>query len=503
MTKNTVGYSLNALIEYEHPLDIFSHLLIGAEGTLAFIAEAVLETIPEEPFKATALLYFPDIYAACKAVLPLKEIGAAMVELMDRSSLRAVEGLEGMDPFAKTVPDGAAALLIEFQKNTLAEIEKQINAFLLATGELSMLNTPVFTTDKKEREFLWKVRKGLFPAVGAVRKSGTTVILEDVVFSLDILGDAILDLQQLFRKYNYLNAIIFGHAKDGNIHFVVTQSFDSPAEIERYNLFLHDVVQLVVNKYNGSLKAEHGTGRNMAPFVETEWGGDAYKIMKRIKAASDPSSLLNPGVIINDDKNVHIKNLKNLPTVEEEVDKCIECGYCEPVCPSRNITLTPRRRIVVRRELAKLKNTGNNKKHKQLLTEYQYDGLDTCAVDGLCANACPVDINTGDLVKRLRRENHTGFANRMALLVAKNFKATEKIIRNGLKTGIFFNKLTGKKTMTKATRLMRKIIPSTPLWTAQLLSPPALNVINNKKNNIPATIEKNTTTIVYFPSCIS
>ncbi|MEO5945408.1 MAG: FAD-binding and (Fe-S)-binding domain-containing protein [Chitinophagaceae bacterium] len=501
LTKNTVGYSLNALIEYEHPLDIFSHLLIGAEGTLAFIAEAVLETIPEEPFKATALLYFPDIYAACKAVLPLKEIGAAMVELMDRSSLRAVEDLEGMDPFAKTVPDGAAALLIEFQKSTLAEIEKQINAFLFVTGGLSMLNEPVFTTDKNEREFLWKVRKGLFPAVGAVRKSGTTVILEDVVFSLENLGDAILDLQQLFRKYNYLNAIIFGHAKDGNIHFVVTQSFDSPAEIERYNLFLHDVVQLVVNKYNGSLKAEHGTGRNMAPFVETEWGGDAYKIMKRIKAASDPSSLLNPGVIINDDKNIHIKNLKNLPTVEEEVDKCIECGYCEPVCPSRNITLTPRRRIVVRRELSKLKSNGDNKNHKQLLTEYQYDGLDTCAVDGLCANACPVDINTGDLVKRLRRENHTDFANKMGLIVAKKFRTTEKIIRIGLKTGFFFNRLMGKKTMTKATRLLKKIIPSTPLWTAQLLPPPSLKAIRN--DNLTVAIKTDITTIVYFPSCIS
>jgi D-lactate dehydrogenase len=201
----------------------------------------------------------------------------------------------------------------------------------------------------EEQAFLWKVRKGLFPAVGAVRVSGTSVILEDLAFPVEQLGDAIIDLQRLFNEYGYYNAIIFGHAKDGNLHFVITQSFNETPEVDRYDKFMREVVKLVINKYDGALKAEHGTGRNMAPFVETEWGGDAYAIMKRIKKIIDPDNLLNPGVIINDDANVHIRNLKELPTVEEEVDKCIECGYCEHVCPSRDITTTPRGRFVARR----------------------------------------------------------------------------------------------------------------------------------------------------------
>lgn len=499
-TKNTVGYSLNALVDHEHPLDIFSRLLIGAEGTLAFISEAVMETIPDEPHKATSLLYFPDIYAACKAILPLKNAGAAMVELMDRASLRAVEHLPGMDPFVKTLSEGAAALLIEFQETTIQQLEVKVNSFLASTTELSLLNAPAFTTEPYEREFLWKVRKGLFPAVGAVRASGTTVILEDVAFPLETMGDAILELQELFRKYNYHNAIIFGHAKDGNIHFVVTQSFNTAAEVERYDHFLHEVVYLVVSRYGGALKAEHGTGRNMSPFVETEWGGDAYRIMKRIKAAADPHFLLNPGVIINNDKQAHIKNLKELPSVEEEVDRCIECGYCEPVCPSRNITLTPRRRIVVRRELAKMKAAGAMEEHKVLLKEYEYDGLETCAVDGLCANACPVDINTGDLVKRLRRENHSAFANRIALLAAKKFRLVEWSARAALKAGSIANRITGKKTMPAFTKLLRKIIPSFPLWTAQIISPPRLDII---KKDPAAPVPGLVSTVVYFPSCIS
>jgi D-lactate dehydrogenase len=494
-TKNTVGYSLNSFIDYEHPLDILAHLLIGGEGTLAFIAEAVLQTVPDYSHKSTALLYFPTMYAACQAIVPLTDAGAVMVELMDRASLYAVENLKGMPAIVKTLPEAAAALLIEFQENSSEALEQSVNKFLASASQLSLLNAPAFTNDPAEQDFLWKVRKGLFPAVGAVRASGTTVILEDVTFPVEKLGDAIVDLQQLFKKYEYSNAIIFGHAKDGNIHFVVTQAFDTTEEIVRYDLFLREVVKLVVEKYDGSLKAEHGTGRNMAPFVETEWGADAYAVMKKIKLTVDPKLLLNPGVIINEDKEVHIKNLKELPPVEEEVDKCIECGYCEHKCPSRDITATPRRRIVIRRVLKQLQNAGDYANYKLLLSQYKYDVLDTCAVDGLCASACPVDINTGDLVKRLRRENHSVTANRIAVLIAKNFKTIEWMARAALKAGFAINKLFGKKAMSRLTVGAKKIIPSMPVWTTGIAYPPKLTGLQST-----AVTQKS---IVYFPACIS
>jgi D-lactate dehydrogenase len=498
-TKNTVGYSLNSFVDHSHPLDIFAHLLIGAEGTLAFISEAVLHTIPDKQYKATSLLYFPDIFSACQTIIPLIDAGAEMVELMDRASLRSVQDMKGIDPFIKLLPETAAALLIEFQEETLLELEARVQFFLQEAQALSLLNAPEFTRDPVKREFFWKVRKGLFPAVGAVRARGTTVILEDVAFPLALLGDAILELQELFKKYNYDNAIIFGHAKDGNIHFVVTQSFDDPAEIDRYDRFLREVVALVVNKYNGTLKAEHGTGRNMAPFVETEWGGDAYEIMKRVKAATDPTNLLNPGVIINSDKNLHIKNLKPLPGVESEVDKCIECGYCEHKCPSRELTLTPRQRIVVRRALVSAKEKGETDKYQTLLKQYQYDGLETCAVDGLCATACPVDINTGDLVKRLRRENHSAAANRTALWTARNFGAVERMARFALNAGVLTNRIFGKKTMPAFTKIIRKMIPAFPLWTEQISKPPSMRPLKHKDS----TDHGSNGTVVYFPACIS
>ena len=498
--KTTIGYSLNAFIDYEHPLDILAHLLVGAEGTLAFISEAVLHTVPDYPCKSTALLYFPNIYAACQAIVPLTDAGAMMVELMDRASLRAIEHLAGMPAIVKTLADEASALLVEFQENTPEMLSERVSRFLNSSADLAMSNDPVFTTDAKEQDFFWKVRKGLFPAVGAVRKSGTTVILEDIAFPVQVLGDAIIDLQHLFRKYEYNNAIIFGHAKDGNIHFVITQSFNKQTEILRYDNFMREVIGLVVQKYNGTLKAEHGTGRNMAPFVETEWGGEAYAIFRRIKNAVDPQRLLNPGVIINDDKDAHIKFLKGLPSVEEEVDRCIECGYCEHRCPSRDLTTTPRRRIVVRRILKNLEQSGDKEKYKLLLDQYEYDGNDTCAVDGLCAIACPVDIDTGDLTRRLRNENHSRFANRLALWIARNFKTAEWLARFGLKGGAAINKVLGTNAMLRMTSAFRKVIPSLPLWSNQFCSPPDLSLLRRRPQPLNSHGERN---IVFFPACIS
>lgn len=495
--KNTVGYSLNAFVDHHHPLDILAHIMVGAEGTLGFIAEAVLQTVPDFPCKSTAMLYFPDIYTACNAIGLVKQTGAEAVELMDRASLLSIEDLYGAPALLKDLPDQASALLVEYQGNSWEDVRTAIDRFMAETNTLQLLFPPAFTEDLAGQAKLWKLRKGMFPAVGAIRKSGTTVVLEDIAFPVPQLAFAIKDLQELFTKFGYNNAIIFGHAKDGNIHFVVTQSFNEQEEINRYQAFMDEVVELVVKKYNGSLKAEHGTGRNMAPFVATEWGNEAYVIMKALKQAVDPHNLLNPGVIINEDPHAHIKNLKPLPTVEEEVDKCIECGFCEHKCPSRDLTLTPRRRIAVRRRLAVLKENGHNAEAKQITKEYDYDGLETCAVDGLCATACPVDINTGDLVKRLRRENHSAFQNRMALMSAKNFRSLVSLVRVGLSAGSLLNKLLGKKAMPRLTGAAKKVIPAFPLWMD------GLRPAGTKWKKSIQPHASGDHAVIYFPTCIS
>lgn len=495
-TKNTVGYSLNAFLDFEHPFDIFAHLLIGGEGTLAFIAEAVMNTVNDLPHKSTGLLYFDDIFSACQAIEPLIESGAAMVELMDRASLRSVQDLDGMPPIVKDLPISAAALLVEFQAVNPEGLDKMVAVFSQKISQFHLLEVPEFTKDPKMQAFYWKVRKGLFPAVGAVRASGTTVILEDVAFPVANLGNAIVDIQALFKKFDYTNGIIFGHAKDGNIHFVVTQAFDSPEEINRYDLFIRDVVDLVVKKYNGSLKAEHGTGRNMAPFVATEWGQEAYEIMEKLKKAVDPLNLLNPGVIINDNAEAHIQYLKKMPKVESEVDRCIECGFCEPNCPSKNYTSSPRRRIVTRRVLENLKAEGKTEEYNLLVNQFQFDGLDTCAVDGLCAVNCPVDINTGDLVKKLRIKNHSKVEEKLAFFAAKNFGFVVDTVKLGINMSHGINRFFGKNTMKSTTKMLHKWNSSVPIWSEQIPEVPEFTLLNLETS-------VNDKTVIYFPSCIT
>ncbi len=491
LLKNTVGYSLNAFLDYEHPLDILAHLLIGSEGTLAFISEAVLQTLPDLPYKATSLLIFPSIEEACHAIPILKNCQAEAVELMDRASLRSVESKEGLPSELRSLPEKSAALLVEFQSGTAQGLDTLLSEALPLLQKMPTLFPVEFTLDAAHQAKLWKIRKGLFPAVGAVRQQGSTVILEDIAFPVEQLAAAITDLQVLFAQYAYQNAIIFGHAKDGNLHFVVTQLFDKETEIKRYERFMEDLVHLVVVKYKGSLKAEHGTGRNMAPFVETEWGPEAYAIMEEVKKAIDPSFLLNPGVVISDDKQVHLKNLKSLPPVEEEVDKCIECGFCERMCPSRDVTLSPRKRIVLRRLMSDPFLPFG--KSQALKADFQYQGLDTCAADGLCAVDCPVDINTGTLVKRLRSKGHSSLSRFFSLTIARHFYLAETCITFFLRAGAALNHFQNLHVLNRASWKIRSLFPHFPVW---------MNSLRVSRTSKKTTPTPGTQKVVLFSSCV-
>ena len=498
-TKNTTGYSLNAFLDFTHAVDIFSHLIIGSEGTLAFIAEAVLETVPDFPLKSTALLLFPDLYAACSAIGAFTSAGAAALEVMDRASLRSVEDQPGV-AYLKSLPGTAAGLLVEFQSpNEMQRNEFEKKAAAVIAG-LTLLHPAEFTSDPLEQAKLWKIRKGMFPSVGAVRAAGTTALMEDIALPVDRLAEAAMDLRDLFNKHGYDNAIIFGHAKDGNLHFVLTQGFNTPFEIERYRAFMDDVVTMVVDKYDGALKAEHGTGRNMAPFVETEWGPDAYRIMQRLKTVTDPHNLLNPGVIVNPNPLAHVSDIKEMPVVEPEVDKCIECGFCEHSCPSRDITLTPRQRIVVRREMQRLKDSNApSADYAALDRDFPYMALDTCATDGLCATDCPVSIDTGKLTKRFRSIRHSRLATKIAETAARHFAVAEWGARFALRAGHLIESSFGPNAMSAITRQLDRISSrlldaSFWQWTYPMPKP--------RRGRLPTTPRLGASA-VYYPACIS
>ncbi len=356
--KNTTGYSLNALVDFDDPIDILQHLMIGSEGTLGFISEITYTTVAEYADKATSLMLFESVVAACEAVIALKPTPVAAVELIDREGLRSVENKPGLPAFIRELPAGATALLVETRAEHADGLAAHIARITEAVAGAKTLRPVEFTADPVEFDRLWNIRKGLFPSVAAMRQTGTPVIIEDVAFPIESLAAATADLQRLFVEHGFADTFIFGHALEGNLHFVITPDLSSRSEIERYRRFMDAVTHMVVDGYDGSLKAEHGTGRNMAPFVELEWGAQAYDLMRRIKGLFDPEGLLNPGVVLNDDPEIHIKNVKPMAAADAYVDACMECGFCEKMCPSQGMTFTPRQRIVGWREISRLAATG-------------------------------------------------------------------------------------------------------------------------------------------------
>lgn len=517
--KNTNGYALNAFLDYEKPLDILTHLLIGSEGTLAFIAEAVLHTVPDYPYKYTAQLYFASIQAAAEAVFPLRKAGARAVEIMDRAALRSVEHLPGVPEVIRSLPECAAAILVEFQAADSTAMQAFQRKAAQTLAEMKLLHPAEFTTDPLQQAILWKARKGMFATVGAMRPPGTTLLLEDVVFPVDRLGEAVVDLQALFRAYGYDDSIIFGHAKDGNLHYTISQRFDTLQEIERFDRFNQEIVRLVCEKYDGALKGEHGTGRSMAPFLIEEWGENGRALMRDIKALFDPDNLLNPNIIINDNPQAHVTAVKVSPLTDSRIDPCIECGYCESRCPSRELTLTPRQRIVLRRTLQRLTQmaaSGNGKPPISgidldapaliavLQEEYAYAGNDTCAVDGLCALACPVGINTGELTKTLRSQQASPTARRIALWVVRWFTLVEALLRLGVRLGHFADRLTSKdwrRWLLLIERLSRQRLPK---WNDAIPQvPKTLPVTKTNGRHGKSQMAAESLRFVYFPSCIN
>ncbi|GAC1382672.1 MAG: FAD-binding and (Fe-S)-binding domain-containing protein [Marmoricola sp.] len=419
--KNTMGYGINSFLDHDRPVDILEHLVVGSEGTLAFVAEATFQTVMVKPYVATQLLVFDDLAGATGALPELVATGLATIELMDAASLRVAQrNAAATNELREMTVRDHAALLLEYREETAEALASRVEAGERALHGLHVATASPITTSPDLRARLWHIRKGLFTEVAGNRPSGTNSLLEDIAVPVERLNKTCAALLELFDEHGYEDSVIFGHAKDGNIHFMINERFDDPDCLRRYEAFTEDMVSLVLAQ-GGTLKAEHGTGRTMAPFVRRQYGDDLYDVMLEVKRLADPDGVLNPGVLLSQDDAAHVSNLKTSPSVEDEVDRCVECGYCEPVCPSRDLTLTPRERIVARREIKRAHQQGDAELVESLERDYQYDGIETCAADGMCETACPVLINTGDLVRRLRAETQSAAIQRVWKSAARHW----------------------------------------------------------------------------------
>ena len=575
LIKNVTGLNLRPLIAYDDPFDIIAHSIVGSEGTLAFLSEATMKTLKDYPFKASAMVYFMTMKESCEAVVAMKKMRAGKedleysaenlvvksAEMLDYKSLSSVDDpvylkykedvdagrIEGVKPGDY---HNLTAILTETKGITHNQLLEKIAAIKECLGAFRLYLPAEFTEDPAIYGKYWAIRSGIFPSVGGTRPVGTSCLIEDVAFPIESLPEATVKLQKLIADHGYDDACIYGHAFEGNYHFILNQSFSDEHEVARYAEMMRDVAKLVVEEYDGSLKAEHGTGRNMAPFVKYEWGEKAYEVMKELKAIFDPTGLLNQGVIFNDDPDCFIKYLKPLPVLDFDFDsvpdgghylmdsslstaketieqvkranKCIECGFCEVNCMSCGLTLSSRMRIAVQREIryltAQIQGRENSaadirERLDTLKRQYKYYGDQTCATDGLCSTSCPMKINTGELTHLIRQldMNASPMGYKLGEFAANHMAGIKSGLRLVLDVAHLGHVTLGPTLMTTIARGMNKM--GLPLWTTAMPKkkrqpkPSDLTqfIIEKSvpKNNSQKQMAVSQLKVVYFPSCIN
>lgn len=491
--KNVTGLNLLPFVIFNDPFEIIAHCIVGSEGTLAFLAEATINTSHLYKKQASAMLYFDDMAEASRCVVALKKGSPAYsCEMLDTKSLESVHDTTGK---------GLTALLLDTKADTDQELRAKIGAINEVIVKFKLFKPAHFSTDPEETAAWWSLRSGVFPSVGATRAPGTTALIEDIAFHINDLPKATVELAQLLKDCGYDDACIYGHALEGNYHFVIAQSFNTQADIDKYRHLMTEIEHLVIDRYDGSLKAEHGVGRNMAPFVKKEWGDKAYTLMLRIKEAFDPLNILNRGAVFNDDQDCFVKDIKPMPVASPIIDKCIECGFCEPNCVSAGLTLSSRTRIVAIREMVRLHRLGDKEsldRAARLHEQFNYLGEATCAGDGLCSTSCPMKICVGDLVHAYREYmiSEGSFGYKLGVTAADKLSAISKGLRLALGVADIAHHIIGDHAVNTLGRGLHWL--GVPLWTSALPAP-----YSPKKAVERVKDEKMERKVVYFPSCIN
>ena len=487
--RNTNGLRIDAFLDEDEPVHILKRLLVGSEGIFGAITESVIRTVKLPRVKATTWVELPNLRDAANVVHPIMETGAEACELLVAPVMRrsaehyahAPESWRGLD-------DDAAALLVEVGGSDEADLAAAMDRLRTVLGDAPLTRPLEFETSPEGMRGAWELRNGLYGLLGADRPNGTAYITEDVCFPPDKVGEAAADLMDLQIKYGYPESVM-GHAAFGNLHFFFTPRFDREEERESYANFLDELAELVIDKYQGSMKAEHGTGVNMAPYLEHEWGTEAFELFWEVKHMLDPKGILAPDIKLTRDQTIHLRNFKSFPKVEDGINPCVECGFCEPVCPSRHATVTPRQRIVLRREMARQEE--GSEVLAQLQEEYQYDAVDMCAADGTCSIPCPISIDTGAVMKQLRAQQATPAREKVALTTAQRWDVVEKLARAGV---ISANKIP-RKPLELGANMARNVV-------APDLLPTVPGPLPKGASRLPETPREGAQAL-YFPACIN
>jgi glycolate oxidase len=261
-------------------------LFVGSGGTLGIITRAILRLVPAQGPRSTLVAYFPTVQAAADTVVTIGgTLRASMMELMDRTSINAVEDYRSMG-----LDRSAGALLLAQSDAPGAACAEEID-FMEAACTTAGAKEVFVTTDPEEGELFVAARRATFPAIEA----RGAILLEDVGAPIPRLPELLAGIAAVADRYS-LEIPVVAHAGDGNTHPIVIYDRGSPEARDRAYRAFDQIMQLAIG-LGGTITGEHGVGRAKKAALPAQLGPEVMALSLTIKKALDPLGILNPGAI--------------------------------------------------------------------------------------------------------------------------------------------------------------------------------------------------------------
>lgn len=293
VSKNSSGYALSGIKRKDGSFDL-TPLIVGSEGTLAIVTEAVIETEAYVPITSLVIAEFETIESAVEAIQKIRDLNPSALEMVDEHFLNFIDKnnpnhLKGIveKPFSKIM------LLIEFDdanhrvqkkmvKKTKKIVEDKLGSFKVET-------------DPEQQEQYWKVRQAASTIVSFHKGDAKALpFIEDGIVPLDKLGELMTMVYDLFTR-NKLEIAVWGHAGDGNIHIQPMLSIGQLGDRQKIFKIMKEYYEMVI-ALGGSISGQNGDGRLRGPFLAEAHGADMYQLFNQVKLIFDPHGTLNPGV---------------------------------------------------------------------------------------------------------------------------------------------------------------------------------------------------------------
>ncbi|HVK15239.1 MAG TPA: FAD-linked oxidase C-terminal domain-containing protein [Gemmataceae bacterium] len=412
------GYRVHELLNEPDPL----RLIPGSEGTLAFVTEATLRTIPVPGGRAAVVLGFASVEDALHAARLSRELWPAACEILDRR-LISLARAQSPDAAALVPAETEAALLVEFERDSSSAARDAVRGLIDTVQHVHHLAVfAVPALDPRAADDMWAIRDAALPSLYAIGQGARPLaFVEDIGVPLDVLPEFIGRAKGVLKRFEVAGSMLI-HAGTGQVHLRPFLDPENPEEAAKLWPLADELHGLAID-LGGTISAQHGTGIARTPWVEKQ-AGPLYAVYKELKRVFDPRGILNPGKIVGPDPSrpawplrpaVHrtsaVKPLLEWHPVElpRAVAACSGCGACRTEAPGKR--MCPMFRLE-HTEAAAPRAKANMVAHLLETDPGRLGAADVRAVANLCVNCkmcaseCPAKADIPKLMLEAKAANH-------------------------------------------------------------------------------------------------